>query len=132
MIATFLPRLLQSTGNLGSSYKQRSRSQKLWSSAGRSRNSHLVISTDRQGGYESDRFEIIRTVEVESFSESRSANHNAIGHGYDVSAVPHAISSDNAIELKQGGMIFTSAASDSSSGSPAHDADSPFADQRGR
>lgn len=89
------------------------------------------MSTVRQAGYESDRFEIIRTVEMESFSESRIASHNAMGHGYDVSADPHAISSDNAIDLKQGGMVFPSAASDSSSGSPARDTDSPFADQRG-
>ncbi|KAJ5182712.1 hypothetical protein N7492_000328 [Penicillium capsulatum] len=132
LVTTFLPRLLQSTRNLGSSYNQRSPSQKLWSSTGRSRNSHMVMGRDRQTGYESDRFEIFRTVEMESFSESRLANHNPIGHDYDVSVEPHAISPEDEVELKQGTMVFTSAASDHSSGSPSRDAESPFADQQGR
>lgn len=132
LIAAFLPRLLQSTRNIGS-YNQRSRSQKLWSSTGRSRNSHMVVGTNdsRQAGYESDRFEIMRTVEMESWSESRLAHHNDMGHAYDISTEnARTLSPENDIELKQGGTVFSSAASDKSSVSLPRTAASPFGDRR--
>ncbi|KAJ5099809.1 hypothetical protein N7532_006810 [Penicillium argentinense] len=133
LIATFIPRFLQSTRNLGSSYNQRSRSQKLWSSTGRSRNSHMVVGTNdsRQAGYESDRFEIMRTVEMESWSESRLAHNNAMGHAYGISSEhSRTVSPENDIELKQGGMVYSSAASDKSSTSLPRGAVSPFEDRR--
>lgn len=90
------------------------------------------MGVDRHAGYESDRFEIIRTMEIESFSESRITNDNTTGHGYDVSAKPYAISLDKEIDLKQIDTMFTSSASHSSSASRSLDKDSPFADQPGR
>lgn len=124
-----LPRLLQSTRNIGYSYNQRSRSQKLWTSTGRSRNSHMVVGTNdsRQAGYESDRFEIMRTVEMESWTESRLAHHNNMGHTYGISSEnTRTVSPDNGIELKQTATVYSSAASDKSSGSLPRTATSPF------
>ncbi|KAJ5663398.1 hypothetical protein N7507_004129 [Penicillium longicatenatum] len=109
LIATFLPRLLQSTSNIYSSNHQ-NRSNKLWSSTGRSRNSQIKpVSDPHQAGYESDRFEIMRTVEMETWTESRLAHHNEM-MGID----NRAISPDD-IEMKQDPMIITSAASANSS-----------------
>ncbi|KAJ5752047.1 hypothetical protein N7520_008964 [Penicillium odoratum] len=103
LIATFLPRLLQSTRNINYGYHRQSRSNKLWSS----RNSHLVAS-DSRADYESDRFEIMRTVEMEIWSESRLAHHNKM-MGIDNRAM-----SPEDIERKQDPIVFTSAASEKS------------------
>ena len=129
LIAAFLPRLLQSTRNIGSSYNQRSRSHKLWSSTGRSRNSRLVADDHRQPGYDSDRFEIMRTIEMESWTESRLANHDKMGHGYDITSEnhPRALSPTDSLDMKNG-MVYTSAASAKSSGS-GQDSQSPFGDR---
>lgn len=125
-----LPRLLQSTRNVGYSYNQRSRSQKLWNSTSRSRNSHMVVGhalDSRQADYESDRFEIMRTVEMESWTESRLAHHNNMGHAYDISTENTRTGSpDHGIELKQTATVYSSAASDKSSGSLPRTAVSPF------
>ncbi|KAJ5689103.1 hypothetical protein N7462_003495 [Penicillium macrosclerotiorum] len=114
LIATFLPRLLNSTQNI--SYNKRSHGQKLWSSTGRSRTSHMPANDARHGGYESDRFEIMRTVEMESWTESRLAHHDEINPAYGVSTNTRAISPES-IEMKQGGTVFSSAASGKSSSS---------------
>ncbi|KAJ5994993.1 hypothetical protein N7481_001970 [Penicillium waksmanii] len=130
LIAAVLPRLLQSTRNVGYSYNQRSRSQKLWNSTSRSRNSHMVVGhalDSRQADYESDRFEIMRTVEMESWTESRLAHHNNMGHAYDISTEnTRTDSPDHGIELKQTATVYSSAASDKSSGSLPRTAVSPF------
>ncbi|KAJ5523489.1 hypothetical protein N7513_013033 [Penicillium frequentans] len=109
LIATFLPRLLQSTSNIYG-YNRQNRSNRLWSSTGRSRNSHMKHASDsRQAGNESDRFEIMRTVEMETWTESRLAYHND-KMGTDT----RAISPDD-IEKKRDPMVYTSTASGKSS-----------------
>ncbi|KAF3395786.1 hypothetical protein F1880_007141 [Penicillium rolfsii] len=118
LIATFLPRLLNSTRNINYSYNQRSRSQKLFSSTGRS---HVPpTQTSRKGDYESDRFEIMRTVEMETWTESRLAHHDSIGHSYDIGTHNRAHSPES-IEMKQAGVVFSSAASEKSSSSLTRD-----------
>lgn len=133
LIASWLPRLLQSTRNLGYSSNQPSRSQKLFSSTGRSRNSHMVVGTNdaRQAGYESDRFEIMRTVEMESWTESRVTHNKNMGHAYNISTDnTRTMSPDNDIELKQTSTVYSSAASDKSLDSLPRSAVSPFEDRR--
>lgn len=86
----------------------------------------------RHAGYESDRFEIMRTVEMETWSESRLAHHNNMGPVYNISSEDcRAGSPENGFDVKQNGVIITSAASSKSSGSVPREADSPFADRRG-
>lgn len=128
LIAAFLPHLLNSTRNI-SSYNQPSGSHKLWSSTGRSRASHFVAEDSRQRGYDSDRFEIMRTVEMESWSESRATDHGKLGHGYDITSEGYnrALSPTDAIEMK--GMVHTSSTSVNSSVSGPSDQESPFDDQ---
>jgi hypothetical protein len=127
LIAAFLPHLLNSTRNISSSYNQRNRSHKLWSSTGRSRNSRIIPDESRQPGYDSDRFEIMRTVEMESWTESRLANHNKMGHGYDISSENYgrAISPADSMDLKHG-MVHASSASATSSISGPSDTPFPF------
>ncbi|KAJ5562839.1 hypothetical protein N7461_001600 [Penicillium sp. DV-2018c] len=118
LIATFLPRLLNSTRNLAS-YNQRSQSHKLWSSTGRSRNSRFVTDDVPPSPYENDRFEIMRTVEMKSWTESRLASPDGpdhMGHTYDITSGPNsrALSPVHDIEAKNG-MVHISSASDNSS-----------------
>lgn len=82
LLSFFLPRLLQSTRTITSSSRRQSeRLQKLWTSTVPSKNSHLATSASREPAlaedYAMDRVEILRTVEVESWSESRTARHDA-------------------------------------------------------
>ena len=65
---------------------------------------------------------IMRTVEMESWSESRAAGRDKMGHGFDPA--------EDSLELKNDGVIYTSAASDKSSGSLPRDTVAPFADRR--
>lgn len=124
LIAAFLPHLLQSTRNISSNYKNRSRSHKLWSSTGRSHNSHHPMAADP---YESDRFEIMRTVEMETWTESRLAHHREIEKSYDFSAgSPRAVSPENAMDMKQHGVVITSGASSRSSGATSPEAEWPL------
>lgn len=92
LITTFLPRLLNSTRNLGSSYNQRNHSHKLWASTGRSRASHLVADGSLRHGYDSDRFEIMRTVEMESWTESRRGDQDKMGHDYTITSKSQMLS----------------------------------------
>lgn len=128
LLAAFLPHLLQSTRNISYSYNNRTRSQKIWSSTGRSRNSHHPIATDsRQTGFESDRFEIMRTVEMETWSESRLTHHRETDISYEFSnEPPRAISPTSAIDMKQHGVVVTSAASSKSSDSAPHENNWPL------
>ncbi|KAL2003971.1 hypothetical protein VTN02DRAFT_1267 [Thermoascus thermophilus] len=82
LLSFFLPRLLPSTRNItASSRRQGERLPKLWTSTARSKNSRLATSVSRDPAwaedYALDRVEILRTVEVESWSESRTARHDA-------------------------------------------------------
>ncbi|KAJ6107400.1 hypothetical protein N7523_008723 [Penicillium sp. IBT 18751x] len=128
LIAAFLPHLLQSSRNISYNYNNRTRSQKIWSSNGRSRNSHHPMTTDsRQPGYESDRFEIMRTVEMETWTESRLAHHRDMDRSYDFSNEPtRAISPTSAIDMKQHGVVITSAASSKSSSSTQRENEWPL------
>ncbi|CAI7604265.1 unnamed protein product [Penicillium glandicola] len=129
LVAAFLPRLLNSTRNINSSYDQRTRSHKLWYSTARSRTSRVVVDDLNQ----SDRVEIMRTVEMESWTESRVATHDKMGHGYDITSDNHsrALSPVESIETKRG-MVHASPASASSSISGPSDTHSPFADRQSR
>ncbi|KAF9248293.1 hypothetical protein DTO013E5_5203 [Penicillium roqueforti] len=118
LIAAFLPRLLSSNHNT-TSYNQRSRTHRHWYSTARSRASRLVADGHHQPSYSSDRFEIIRTVEMESWVESRLPSHEKMGHGYDITSdTGRAVTPADSIEMKSG-MVYaspTSAASSSASG----------------
>ncbi|OQE40177.1 hypothetical protein PENCOP_c006G06986 [Penicillium coprophilum] len=137
LIAAFLPRLLSSTRNISSSYNQRNRSHKLWYSTGRSRNSRVVTDELHQPGYNSDRFEIMRTIEMESWTESRLASHDKMGHGYDITSNNHSRTPTptDSIEIKRG-MVHVSPASAGSSVSGPGDThsptSSPFDDRQSR
>jgi hypothetical protein len=86
-----------------------------------------MAADHRQAGYESDRFEIMRTVEMETWTESRLAHHREIEKSYDFSSEsPRAVSPENAIDMKQHGVIITSGASSKSSGSTSHEAEWPL------
>lgn len=85
LVASFIPRFQSSRGRSDySRYGPRSRSQKLWSSNNPSHNSRATPRGDNSqvSGYENDRFEIMRTVEMETWSESRLAHHAEMGHSY--------------------------------------------------
>lgn len=62
----------------------------------------------------------MRTVEMETWTESRLEHHDAIGHTYDIGTQNRA-SSPESIEMKNGGVVFSSAASDKSSSSLTRD-----------
>lgn len=82
----------------------------------------------RQAGYDSDRFEIMRTVEMETWSETRLAHHDHVDRVYDLSREDaRAIPPEGGFDVKQNGVVITSAASSKSSGSLT---DSPFGDRR--
>ncbi|KAJ5165344.1 uncharacterized protein N7500_007174, partial [Penicillium coprophilum] len=136
LIAAFLPRLLSSTRNISSSYNQRSRSHKLWFSTGRSRNSRVVTDELHQSGYTSDRFEIMRTIEMESWTESRLASHDKMGHGYDITSNNHSRTPTPAgsIEIKRGMVHVSPASAGSSVSGPGdtHSPTSPFDDRQSR
>lgn len=77
--------------------------------------------------YESDRFEIMRTVEMETWTESRLAHHREIEKSYDFSAgSPRAVSPKNAMDMKQHGVVITSGASSRSSGATSPEAEWPL------
>lgn len=133
LIAAFLPRLLGSTRNIGSSYSQRTRTHRHWYSTGRSRTSRLVADDSHPSGYTSDRVEIMRTVEMESWTESRPAGHDKMGHGYDITFDNHgrALNPEDSIDMKMG-MVYASPTSSSSSASGPNDKHSHFDDRQSR
>ena len=76
--------------------------------------------SSRKGDYESDRFEIMRTVEMETWTESRLAHHDSLGHTYDIGTENRTVSPES-IEMKHNGLVFSSAASEKSSSSLTRD-----------
>ncbi|KAJ5198857.1 hypothetical protein N7491_000576 [Penicillium cf. griseofulvum] len=130
LVAAFLPRLLGSTRNINS-YNQRSRSHRLWYSTGRSRASRVVGDDSRQPGSNGDRFEIMRTIEMESWTESRLANHGKMGHDYDITSDNHSrpITPADSIETKRS-MAYASQVSACSSISGPGNTHSPFSDRQ--
>ncbi|KAJ5512360.1 hypothetical protein N7463_001912 [Penicillium fimorum] len=133
LVAAFLPRLLGSTRNINSSYNQQSRSHKHWYSTGRSRTSRLVADGLHQPSYNSDRFEIMRTIEMESWTESRLVGHDKMGHGYDITSDNHsrAPTPADSIEIKRS-MVHVSPSSTTSSVSGPGDTNSPFGERQSR
>ncbi|KAJ5941347.1 hypothetical protein N7516_001515 [Penicillium verrucosum] len=132
LIAAFLPRLLSSTRNIGSSYK-RTRTHKLWYSTSRSQTSRLVADDSHPSGYNSDRFEIMRTVEMESWTESRLPGPDKMGHGYDITFNNHgrALNPVDSIDIKMS-MVYASPMSVGSSASGPSDTHSHFDDRQSR
>ncbi|KOS44693.1 hypothetical protein ACN38_g4407 [Penicillium nordicum] len=133
LIAAFLPRLLSSTRNIGSSYNQRTRTHRLWYSTSRSQTSRLVADDSHPSGYNSDRFEIMRTVEMESWTESRLPGPDKMGHGYDITFNNHgrALNPVDSIDIKMS-MVYASPMSVGSSASGPSDTHSHFDDQQSR
>ncbi|KAJ5398794.1 hypothetical protein N7465_009283 [Penicillium sp. CMV-2018d] len=133
LIAAFLPRLLSSTRNISSSYNQRTRTHKLWYSTGRSRTSRLAADDSHPPGYNSDRVEIMRTVEMESWTESRLAGHDKMGHGYDITFDNHSrvFNPVDSIDIKMS-MVYASPMSAGSSASGPSDTHSHFDDRQSR
>jgi hypothetical protein len=93
----------------------------------------MIPDGSRQPGYDSDRFEIMRTVEMESWTESRLANQQKMGHGYDITSENHsrAISPADTMDLKNN-MVHSSPASTTSSISGPSESKFPFDDRHAR
>ncbi|OJJ41408.1 hypothetical protein ASPWEDRAFT_99978 [Aspergillus wentii DTO 134E9] len=137
LISSFLPQLLQSTRQYASSSKRRS-AFIFWSSPGPSKNTNTNTNTeeaseaqlhhkDVEAGL--DRFEVMRTVEMETWSESRTPTH-AVGSFHDIQSNHTRVETPvNAVDLKDGAVTYTSPGS-SKSGSMTHAiTDSPFEDK---
>ncbi|KAJ5223570.1 hypothetical protein N7468_008112 [Penicillium chermesinum] len=91
LLMEFMPRLLASRRNSQYPYRSpRIPENKLWSSSGtgsrsyNSRSQHPAIPRDlaQPLGYESDRFEIMRTVEMETWPDSKIVQHAEEGLAY--------------------------------------------------
>lgn len=133
LLAAFLPRLLSSSRNIGASYSQRNRTHRLWYSTGRSRASRLATDEAHPPGYSNDRVEIMRTVEMESWVESRLTSHDKMGHGYDITFDSHgrAFNPVDDVDMKMG-MFYASPTSSGSSASRPSDTHPPFDDRQSR
>ncbi|EPS34360.1 hypothetical protein PDE_09324 [Penicillium oxalicum 114-2] len=121
LVAAFLPRLLGSSRHYNTS-NARSRSQKPWTSTARSQQ-HLTGrgQASQDVDLDNDRFEIMRTVEMETWSESRIPHHENIGHTFDIGTEGRARSPNTSLDLKNGPAVFSSAASDKSSSTLSRD-----------
>ncbi|RJE22605.1 integral membrane protein [Aspergillus sclerotialis] len=130
LIAFFLPRLLQSTQKYGRSNNRKSLS-KLRSSTGPSKHSQYVTDSRSHGKDPLDRFEVLRTVELETWSESRIPGQDT-GHAYDVTSQHNRLgSSDGSLEQNNDRMVYTAPGSSKSSDTIIHGitTDSPFTDK---
>ncbi|KAJ9302737.1 hypothetical protein DTO271G3_111 [Paecilomyces variotii] len=81
LVAHFVPRLFQSTRNLASSsLGQSGRTQKLWRSTGLSKDSRSRLSSAQQHASSDgpERFEILRTIEMETWTQSRNSQHEML------------------------------------------------------
>lgn len=76
----------------------------------------MITDNSRQPGYDSDRFEIIRTVEMKIWTESQLSNHNKSSHDFDIISEGdgHAISPVGSTDMKNG-VVHASPASATSS-----------------
>jgi hypothetical protein len=81
----------------------------------------VITDDSRQPGYDSDRFEIMRTVEMESWTESRLANHKKMGHGFDITTEDHsrAMSPADSMDMKNGIVHGSSSSTTSSISGPS-------------
>ncbi|KAE8383231.1 hypothetical protein BDV26DRAFT_161176 [Aspergillus bertholletiae] len=123
LIAHFLPRLLQSTQRYATGYGQ-SRPQKLWSSVNRSKGqSHH--HTDSQ----LERFEVYRTVEMETWTETRDLR-DPTGNAHSMPSNHARITTTNqGFDLKDESVVYTSPGSEKSSSSLTRQTSSPFKDK---
>ncbi|THC97289.1 hypothetical protein EYZ11_003237 [Aspergillus tanneri] len=127
LAAFFLPRLLQSSRNYAS-YLPRSRSQKLWSSTGPSKSSKN--ESHQYGDTMLDRMEVLRTVEMETWTETRAPGEVADSSCKVTSNHTQIASPIHPFEFKNGGRVITSPGSDKSTVSLTRDMDeSPFGDK---
>ncbi|KAJ9227202.1 hypothetical protein DTO027B5_791 [Paecilomyces variotii] len=81
LVAHFVPRLFQSTRNLASSsLGQSGRTQKLWRSTGLSKDSRSRLSSAQQHASSDgpERVEILRTIEMETWTQSRNSQHEML------------------------------------------------------
>lgn len=129
----FLPRLLNSTRQYTHSYGRKSISQKLRSSTGPSKNSQYLTDS-RQND---DRLEVLRTVEMETWSEAKKPGQRGVGHVYDVtSQTERGISPVGSLEQREPETVYAAPGSSQSSDtithavSPTKDSQSPFADKQ--
>lgn len=107
LVAFFLPRLLQTSRNYNSSYNNHEQSRKLYSSTGRSKPSKS--DSRLYGDNVLDRLEVFRTVEMKTWTESRTES-DEIGR-YDT----HVASSTHNVDLRSDGMVYASPGSEKSS-----------------
>ncbi|PYI09979.1 integral membrane protein [Aspergillus sclerotiicarbonarius CBS 121057] len=125
LIGYILPHLLPSARGYGSSFGNKSRDQKLWSSTEPSKPSRVSKIEDRQYGYEGDtmvdRMEVMRTVEMETWTENRRPSHNAGNDSKVESNHTRVASPTHHINLKSDGVIYTSPGSEVSSTSLTRD-----------
>lgn len=131
-MAFFLPRLLNSTRQYTHSYGRKSISQKLRSSTGPSKNSQYLTDS-RQND---DRLEVLRTVEMETWSEAKKPGQRGVGHVYDItSQTERGMSPVGSLEQREPETVYAAPGSSQSSDtitnavSPTKDSQSPFADK---
>ncbi|PWY70255.1 integral membrane protein [Aspergillus heteromorphus CBS 117.55] len=125
LVAFFLPRLLRTTRRYSSAYGPRSRDQKLWTSTGPSKQSNFKAEDrmyDCEGLTNQDRLEVMRTVEMETFSESRRPSNVAGNVSNVVSNHARVATPTHNIDLKNHGVVYTSPGSDASSTSLTREA----------
>ncbi|OGM50191.1 integral membrane protein [Aspergillus bombycis] len=131
LVAFFLPRLLQSTQRYASGYGQ-SRPQKLWSSVNPSRHSTRP-SRGRSHHHHTDsqleRFEVYRTVEMETWTESRNPSEPT-DNTHSMPANHARVTTPNHdFDLKYNTAVYTSPGSEKSSASLTRQTSSPFKDK---
>ncbi|EPS31055.1 hypothetical protein PDE_06009 [Penicillium oxalicum 114-2] len=118
LVIHWFPQLDSSHGNSSYAGNQPSGSSKPWLSTGRSQKSHPMPDVDElpsaNVGYEDDRDGIMRTVELEAWSESRPKHGQLMGHSYEIHPTDRS-QSPSSLEMKEEITVFSSASSDKSS-----------------
>ncbi|KAF9890973.1 hypothetical protein FE257_005230 [Aspergillus nanangensis] len=126
LIAFFLPRLLQTSRNYNSYYNNYNNrggnSEKLWSSAGPSKPSKA--ESRLYGDSVLDRMEVLRTIEMKTWTESRTQS-DALERSYEISSNHGPATSVCNGESRHDGLSYGSAGSDKSSLSLTRSTHSP-------
>ncbi|PYH65352.1 uncharacterized protein BO88DRAFT_446217 [Aspergillus vadensis CBS 113365] len=122
LIGFVLPHLLPSARGYGSSFGNRE--LKGWSSTGPSKQSRASkMIEDRQYGYQGDttvdRMEVLRTVEMETWTENRRPSHS--NNSQVMSNHTRVATPTHHVDLKNNGVVYTSPGSDVSSTSLTRD-----------
>lgn len=81
----------------------------------------MITGDSRQPVYDSDRFGIVRTVEMEIWTESGLVNHDKSGHDYDITSEDgsHVIYPVGSTDMKNGVLYASSASAASSISGPS-------------